>query len=258
MKRRSFKGPIKLREKDIEALKKKIPIVEPGTLTKKEIEELKKRTPIIGPGKAFDRFKEILEGHFLDAKEGQIDGRKNDFIRDLKKLGLSNSEIWENLFYYFKEIYWTAELKTTNKPLHFSRDFALELFAKVFSDLVSGATDIWIKETDFLMFLAGIIDGPYIQSPISEEMELIAKSDENVLITGKTGTGKELHAKVVHYQSSRLKEKFIALNCAGIPEQLLESELFGHEQGAFTGADKQKIGFLEEVGEGDSFLGRNW
>ena len=91
-----------------------------------------------------------------------------------------------------------------------------------------------------------------------EHVQMVAASNFTVLIVGETGTGKELVARAVHELSERKRKPFVALDCGAIPEHLLESELFGHERGAFTGADRRKEGrfrlaeggtcFLDEVG----------
>jgi DNA-binding NtrC family response regulator len=82
----------------------------------------------------------------------------------------------------------------------------------------------------------------------------VAGQDVVVLVTGESGTGKELVARAVYQHGSRAKAPFLALNCAAIPENLLESELFGHEKGAFTGADRRRIGKFEQCHGGTIFL----
>ena len=82
----------------------------------------------------------------------------------------------------------------------------------------------------------------------------VAKSNTTVLIRGETGTGKELIAGAIHHNSLRADRNFVKVNCAALQENLLESELFGHEKGAFTGADKQRIGRFEQADGGSLFL----
>ncbi|HEV7514059.1 MAG TPA: sigma 54-interacting transcriptional regulator, partial [Candidatus Acidoferrum sp.] len=89
---------------------------------------------------------------------------------------------------------------------------------------------------------------------VLELVETVASSDSTVLLLGDTGTGKELIARAIHDHSRRKQRTFVKLNCAAIPTGLLESELFGHEKGAFTGAISQKIGRLELADQGTLFL----
>jgi len=89
---------------------------------------------------------------------------------------------------------------------------------------------------------------------VLEQVEQVAPTDSTVLILGETGTGKELISRAIHNLSMRCGRPFIKLNCAAIPFDLLESELFGHEKGAFTGAIAQKIGRFESANKGTLFL----
>ncbi|HLE01180.1 MAG TPA: sigma-54 dependent transcriptional regulator [Bdellovibrionota bacterium] len=87
-----------------------------------------------------------------------------------------------------------------------------------------------------------------------QELERAAGIDASVLLTGESGTGKELAARILHRKSPRAKKHFAAINCAAIPDNLLESELFGHEAGAFTGATETRLGLLENAEGGTVFL----
>ncbi|MGZ3695742.1 MAG: sigma-54-dependent transcriptional regulator [Bdellovibrionota bacterium] len=141
------------------------------------------------------------------------------------------------------------------KPIHFpqlqvSVERALH-FNRIRSENQALKTAVALKE--------GIgVDGIIGRSPgLLRAIDLakrVADSSANVFVTGETGTGKEVIAKAIHYFGQRKKHPFIAINCSAIPENLLESELFGHAKGSFTGASDKKIGLFEEAGEGTLFL----
>jgi len=93
--------------------------------------------------------------------------------------------------------------------------------------------------------------------PLQKVLSLVSKvapTDATVLVTGETGTGKELVARAVHRRSKRVSRPFVSVNCAGIPRDLIASELFGHEKGAFTGATQQRVGRFELANGGTIFL----
>lgn len=117
------------------------------------------------------------------------------------------------------------------------------------------------RDRDVLIDLAGRSS---VMQQVRELVKQVATSDINVLITGESGTGKEIVAQTVHRLSSRSRAPFVAVNCGVIPENLLESELFGHEKGSFTGADQARVGkfelanggtlFLDEIGDMNPFM----
>jgi transcriptional regulator with GAF, ATPase, and Fis domain len=109
-------------------------------------------------------------------------------------------------------------------------------------------SEVWRNEFE------GIIGTSRELREVLEQVRIVAPTAATVLITGETGTGKELIAKAIHMQSERRAAPFVRLNCAVIPEALLESELLGHEKGAFTGALSQKPGRFEVANGGAFFL----
>ena len=100
----------------------------------------------------------------------------------------------------------------------------------------------------------GIIGRSSAMQQVFKMVGQVAATDATALITGESGTGKELAARAIYHHSDRANQPFLAVNCAAIPEQLLESELFGHEKGAFTGATVQRIGKFEQCNHGTIFL----
>lgn len=100
----------------------------------------------------------------------------------------------------------------------------------------------------------GIIGGSRGMQDIYEIIESVAQSDANILILGESGTGKEVIANAIHYKSHRSQKPFVKLNCSALPKELIESELFGHKKGSFTGATSDKIGFLGRANGGSLLL----
>jgi DNA-binding NtrC family response regulator len=125
-----------------------------------------------------------------------------------------------------------------------------ELVARVKRILDTRATIGAVRPED----LGGTITVDPAMKAVLETVRIIAGTESRVLLSGETGTGKQVIARLIHSLSSRRDEPFVDVNCAAIPDTLLESELFGHEKGAFTSADAQRIGRFEEAGRGTLFL----
>ena len=115
-------------------------------------------------------------------------------------------------------------------------------------DLIAAVLEAVSEESDEIIFADAAM------ADIVKLADRVAPSDASILITGESGTGKELMARHIHRKSKRAKQIFVSVNCAAIPENLLESELFGHEKGAFTGAVARRIGRFEEATGGTLLL----
>lgn len=143
----------------------------------------------------------------------------------------------------------------------------LEIVANILADAVASVREqmaerqLLERENDRMRFELGentgfdnIIGHSSAMRSVYLQMSKVARSSATVLLLGESGTGKELLAQAIHYASDRRNGPFVAVNCAALPEGLIESELFGHEKGAFTGAIKQRIGRFEEASAGTLFL----
>lgn len=137
----------------------------------------------------------------------------------------------------------------------FDPDHLLLVVKRAMAEKILERENIILKK-EFSKFLQmpEIIGSSGACSAIMEKVRRVAPLKTTVLILGESGTGKELVARAVHYLSQRAKESFIAVNCAAIPNDLIENELFGHEKGAFTGAGETKLGRFELADRGTIFL----
>lgn len=129
------------------------------------------------------------------------------------------------------------------KPV--DRDALYQAIHEALSQSVPASDDSWCED---------IVTRSPLMLRLLDQAKMVALSDVSVLINGQSGTGKEVLAQAIHGASSRAKKVFIAINCAALPEQLLESELFGHVKGAFTGAGSNREGLFQAAAGGTLFL----
>jgi DNA-binding NtrC family response regulator len=127
---------------------------------------------------------------------------------------------------------------------------SLERRARTLEQSLKSARSELHQRYDFAQILGR---SPVLREALARAAQ-VARTEATVLLTGESGTGKELVARAIHYASPRAEGSFVAVNCAALPDTLLESELFGHERGAFTGADRQKPGRFELAAGGTLFL----
>ena len=139
------------------------------------------------------------------------------------------------------------------KPVNF--DELKIVIAKIREQQRLRSENVYLKKQLLERFqFSNIIGGSTAMQRVFERMQRIVKTDSTVLIFGESGTGKELVARALHHNSRRKSHAFVAVNCGAIPETLLESELFGHVRGAFTGAVRDKVGKFEAAHHGTLFL----
>ena len=141
-------------------------------------------------------------------------------------------------------------VKTASVPFDISAEFIPDLLRKPDNQLEKLAEGLQPDAPEF----SHLIHRSNIMKRIILKAQKVAPRSIPVLIEGESGTGKELLARAIHHSSTRREGPFIPVNCGAIPDELVESELFGHEKGAFTGADSQKIGYFEAAEGGTLFL----
>ncbi|MGH9399552.1 MAG: sigma-54-dependent transcriptional regulator [Thermoanaerobaculia bacterium] len=140
-----------------------------------------------------------------------------------------------------------------SKP--FNNDELILIVRRALGEKTLQEENIYLKQELAARYtFANILGKGSRMQEIFRTIERIGKVSSTVLITGESGTGKELIARAIHYTSIRKNRKFVSINCGALPETLLESELFGHERGAFTGAVKEKRGLFAEADGGTLFL----
>jgi transcriptional regulator with PAS, ATPase and Fis domain len=142
-----------------------------------------------------------------------------------------------------------AGVRTASVPFEITAEFIPDLIRQTDRQLEKAVSEFSAAAE----FKDIIFESPQMRE-IIEQAQIVALHDIPVLIEGESGTGKELFAKAIHRSGSRKNKPFIPVNCGAIPSELIESELFGHTKGAFTGADKDRKGFFEEANGGTIFL----
>ena len=195
------------------------------------------------------KFKEIF-----NMRDDNIDGENIFQLLDfIKKPSINDFKKHKTGVFYYKEnsrnlkgIYNVSEIAVKNKLKGYVIDFIEN------KDAIKNYNKI---NKDYKITLDNIISESEIMEHTKQKALIASKSNSTVLITGESGTGKELFARAIHNHSDRADNTFVTVNCAAIPDNLLESELFGYEEGAFTGAKKGgKLGKFEIAHKGTIFL----
>lgn len=176
-----------------------------------------------------------------------------DGIDLLRWLRLNNIDIPTVMLTAYGTIEKAVEAMKLGAHHYLIKPVDTELLVNVLKEAIEKSKGLRKKETLESPF-PEIIGKSKVMQEIFYIMEMVAESNANVLITGESGTGKELVARAIHRKSLRNEKPFVIVDCTTIPENLLESELFGHEKGAFTGATERKIGLIELANEGTVFL----
>ena len=219
--------------------------------------------------KSSDGFIKFIEKHFGGSKRRVINKKYiREFNSDFANSNFSKTDFLKQ-YYLFVNKYFIkfsrGFLLKPEIPLYNDSEYILKINSHIFSDIFDEvisesppdiAEHYRSLKVNVVGCLCGLSDDPLALRlpPLPPRFEKYANNNEPVLILGETGTGKELHAKAIHYLSPRKTENYVTLNCSAIPDKLLDSGLFGYVKGAFTGANEDTEGYLNAVGEGTLFL----
>jgi DNA-binding NtrC family response regulator len=197
---------------------------------------------------------EYFDVMITDLKMPKMDGL--ELMREIKQKGIKVNVVFITAYADIKDAVEAIKLGAFD---YLEKNFKMEELLSVIKGAVKEQKMIGENESlkkklaEHDSFFGIIGESPKIKE-IKDLIIKIANSQASVLLTGESGTGKEMFARAIHMCSKRKNKPFVAINCAALPQTLLESELFGYEKGAFTGALKQKKGKFEQANEGTIFL----
>jgi nitrogen regulation protein NR(I) len=190
----------------------------------------------------------------MDIRMGGING-----LETLRKIRASDSKLLVILMTAYGTTQTTIEAMKLGAYDYLLKPFDIAKLKEIVGNALKAARDMkqvvsyqpLLESEDYEL---GIVGRSEAMQQVFKLIGQVAVSDATALVTGESGTGKELVARAIYHHSERSTQPFLAVNCAAIPENLLESELFGHERGAFTGATLQRIGKFEQCNKGTIFL----
>ena len=201
---------------------------------------------------------EILKRESFDLVITDIRMKDVDGIDVLKKAKEASPETMVVMISAFATAETAVEAMREGAYDYIPKPFKVKEFKKIVKDTLKSKKSVPAangnhQQQDRYHFGCLVGESPQMRK-VYDLIERVAQTKTNILISGKSGTGKELVAKAIHEQSPRKDRAFVVINCAGIPDNLIESELFGYKKGAFTGANTDKEGLFEAANGGTVFL----
>ena len=199
-----------------------------------------------------------LRGEYLIKKIKELDFSLQIIVITKMTININDYEFAHNLLEAGAFWYCTKYPGDIEEYIYQPTDFVISIFnaferRKLLKDKFRSNQKL-NKNIDDVLASRKIVGVSKVIENLRNQIDKYANSNVNILISGSSGTGKELIAYNIHYRSLRKYENFVPINCGGIPDQLIESELFGYEKGAYTGADKGKLGLFEFAHHGSIFL----